>query len=119
MEVMQPYQKNLYKDILQGWEKGAILTVAAVGRQTGKSTFYQYAQEYQAIFKMPKFEIIDSALVDGEQWHTVRCAKEVSAWVRTMNEQQWCEHIDQRGYIDRNVFDMNERLYTMLGMKWS
>lgn len=89
-------------------------------RGTGKSTINQYMSNWDNLFKVqPKFEIIASALVDGEQWHTVKCAKEVSAWVRTKNESQWYEHIDQRGYMHGNIFDMDARLYTMLGVKFS
>lgn len=116
MEAMLPYQKNILSKV--GGIKPSEMMVISAGRQTGKSYYYEYM--LNNLFKVqPKFEIIDSALVDGEQWHTVRCAREVSAWVRSMNETQWYEHIDQRGYLDKNIFDMDARLYTMLGMKFS
>lgn len=115
---MLPYQEVLMSK-LEGY-KPSELAVFTASRGTGKSMINQYMATWDSIFKVqPKFEIIASALVDGEQWHTVRCAKEVSAWVRTTKGTQWYEHIDQRGYIHGNVFDMDARLYTMLGVKFS
>ena len=81
---------------------------------------HQYMANWDSLFKAPlKFEIVVSAMVDDEQWHTVRCATEISSWVRTMDEKEWHEHIDQRGYMHGNVFDMSERIYLMLALKFS
>lgn len=103
---------------LAGYKSGEMMIISA-GRQTGKSLFSQYVMNDLLKVKPKKFEVVISEPVDGVQWHTVRCNKEVSAWVRTMNKQEWHEHIDQRGYIHDNVFDMSERVYIVLAMKFS
>ncbi len=115
--MMMPYQKDLISKI-GGFKPGEMVVMTA-GRQTGKSMYYQYAQEWNDIFnKKPAFNIVASSLVDGKQWHTVAVASRVAIWVRTMNKSQWHEHA-VRGSSFRTVFDMDEKLYTMLGMKFS
>ncbi len=118
MEVMQPYQKDLMSKFA-GYKPGEMMVVSA-SRQTGKSLYMQYANQWDEVFnKKPPFEILASAKVDGVKWYTVRCKSEVAKWVRTMHSSQWQEHIDSRGYINKTVFDMDSKLFTMLGMKFS
>ena len=119
--ALNQWQKNPCNEIsLGGYTKGELMVITA-GRGVGKSQINQYLQNWYAIFgeQMPAFSKIDGALVDGEQWYTVQCRKDVSKWVRTLDNKHWYEHIDQRGYIDRNMFDMHEKLYTMLAVKFS
>lgn len=109
-------------DIETGGFKAGEMMVMMAGRGTGKSQVNQYLQNWYAIFgenKMPAFSKMTGAIVDGEQWYTVHCRKDVSKWIRTLDEKHWQEHIDQRGYMDFNIFDMHEKLYTMLAVKWS
>ena len=108
-------------DIETGGFKAGEMMVLTAGRNVGKSQMIQYMSNWNAIFgtTMPAFSKITGAIVDGEQWYTVQCRKDVSKWVRTLNKKHWYEHIDQRGYIDRNMFDMHEKLYTMLAVKFS
>lgn len=96
-----------------GWRKGQI-NVLMAGRQTGKTT-------YMDIVNPPAIRILDSATVDGETWHTVQCKPSlVSSWVQEQDPNMWHrhEHIDKQWYIHFNVFDMHEKLYTMLMLKW-
>ena len=119
--ALSQWQKNLCNEIaLGGIAKGEMLVYTA-GRGVGKSQLHMFLNNWLSIFgeQMPAFSKITGALVDGEQWYTVQCNKEVSNWVRTLDETHWYEHIDQRGYINRNIFDMHEKLYTMLAVKWS
>jgi hypothetical protein len=71
----------------------------------------------------PAVEIIDRATVDGEQWFTVSCSKEASMWFRKthqdVEDKLWYEHIDKGMYIHANAFDMHEKLYTLLAMKFA
>lgn len=64
----------------------------------------------------------DAAMVDSVLWYTVACRKEVAQWIRTnyadQENQGWFQHIDQRGYISTNIFDVNEHIYTTLVLKW-
>jgi hypothetical protein len=118
MEAMLPFQKDLMSNLSGGIAPSELMVYTA-GRQTGKSMYYQYAQQWEDMFSQkPLFEVVDSALVDGEQWHTVAVSSPIATWVRTKKKDQWSEH-PVRGSRFRSVFDMNEKLYTMLGMKFS
>ena len=69
------------------------------------------------------YTVLAKAMVDGAQWYTVRCTKEASQWVRaTFSEQEnklWFDNIDHQWQLNKNVYDMHEKLYTMLIMRWS
>ena len=92
-----------------GWRKGQITTLMA-GRSTGKSVFNE-------IVNMPAIRILDQAVVDGETWYTVQCKPSlVSGWVQEQDPNMWHRHINHTRYFD--VFDMHEKLYTMLMLKW-
>jgi len=96
-----------------GWRKQQINTIIA-GRGAGKSVFNE-------IVNWPTIRILDQANVDGETWYTIQCKPSyVSAWVQEQDPALWHrhEHIDQKWYIHFNVFDMHEKLYTMLMLKW-
>lgn len=68
---------------------------------------------------MTTFKIIDQTLVDDEQWYTVQVHPDIRLWVRQQPENMWQEHIDQRWYKVANTFDIHEKVYTMLAMRWS
>ena len=60
------------------------------------------------------------AEVDGELWYTVKCNKEAGAWVRSLpKEGNWFEHIDSQWYIYQHMFDVHERVYLQLGLKFA
>lgn len=65
----------------------------------------------------PCLIVLSEATVDGEKWRTVRCNSYLSKWIRTQNNKMWHEHIDSNWYIHQNVFDMNEKIYTLLLLK--
>lgn len=113
-----PWQKELMTKLFTYRPKE--LTVIAAGRNLGKS---MYSQHWDSVFQNYmsnlKFKIITKATVDGELWYTVNCTKEVSAWVREQPTNLWHEHIDDKWVITMNQFDMNEKLYTQLALKWS
>jgi hypothetical protein len=95
-----------------GWRKGQITTLMA-GRQLGKSTWMDIANS-------PAIRILDQALVDGKTWLTVQCKPSlVGGWVREQDPALWTSHIDQKWHMHFNVFDMHEKLYTMLMLKFS
>jgi len=95
-----------------GWRKGQITTLMAA-RQTGKST-------YMDIANPPAIRILDQAEVDGETWYTVQCKPSiVSGWVQEQDSNLWHRHINENYWTKHfNVFDMHEKLYTMLILKW-
>lgn len=70
----------------------------------------------------PPYRKTDSALVDGERWYTVKCNNEVAEWIRAQPNYvcQWYERGDyQQWYILKNKFDINEKIYIQIGLKWS
>jgi hypothetical protein len=96
-----------------GWRKQQINAIIA-GRGTGKSVFNE-------IVNLPAIRILDQADVDGETWYTIQCKpSSVSAWVQEQDPALWRrhEHIDRQWYMHFNVFDMHEKLYTIMMLKW-
>jgi hypothetical protein len=73
---------------------------------------------YRSILKN-NFEVCDNALVDGEQWYTVQVMPCVQEWVKQQEKNFWYEHFTANNYKVVNTFDMHERLYTMLALRWS
>ena len=68
----------------------------------------------------PNFKIHDESVVDGEIWYTVGCFDDTSEWLRSQDHKLWYEHIVtqmESGYY--NTFDVHEKLYTMLALKWT
>ncbi len=69
------------------------------------------------------YSVLTKAVVDGDQWYTVRCSKETSVWFRATYPQHenkmWFENIDQQWQLNKNVYDMHEKLYTILAMRWA
>jgi hypothetical protein len=64
-----------------------------------------------------RFEVVDQALVDDEQWYTlVTGSRECAQWIRTHDSTRQYEHPGRHviGYI----FDVHEQLYILLGLKW-
>lgn len=68
-----------------------------------------------------RFKIINRALVDGEQWYTVQVHPDVKPWIyeQPNRDKLWYNHIDNRWYTVANTFDMHEKIYTMLALRWS
>lgn len=68
------------------------------------------------------FVVLDTTKVDSQTWYTVRCTKEVGEWLRqTYKDRQddlWYEHIDKTWYFHRNKFDIHEKIYFLLSLKW-
>ena len=96
------------KPIIGGYKPGE-LVVFAGGRRTGKSMINQ-------MVTLPKFSITDQAQVDGATWYTVFCNYEVSDWLRNQNKE-WYYQAPSTAFWSK--FDIHEKLYTVLALKWS
>ena len=72
----------------------------------------------QWIYK-PNFKIHDESVVDGEIWYTVGCFNDTSQWLRTQDQKLWHEHINNKFLVINHLFDIHEKLYTMLALKFS
>ena len=66
------------------------------------------------------FRIHDQGLVDDRTWYTVSCSYEASQWVKRQSRELWHEHINNKWDVRiNNMFDIDEKLYTMLALRWS
>ena len=102
-----------------GITQGELMLFAA-GRQTGKSMYYSYnALKNRSMTKPAKFTILDQAPVDGDIWYTVSCATEVSIWLLEQSKELQHLHIDNNRYLFVTKFDIHEKLYTLLALRWS
>jgi hypothetical protein len=86
--------------------------------------FKEFEAALNDVFRMeygPKkdFDIRDQALVDGRTWYTVYCTHEASQWIRGQSREFWHEHIHKKWDVIHNTFDIDEKLYTMLALRWS
>jgi hypothetical protein len=66
------------------------------------------------------FRIHDRGLVDDRTWYTVSCSHEASQWLKRQSRELWHEHIHNKWDVRiNNMFDIDEKLYTMLALRWS
>lgn len=94
-----------------GFKPGEVMVMMA--SQTGKSTFIKQLIEEEA--KKTIFATVSSELVDDEQWYTVRTSSPiVSKWIRSQNKNWYVEITANYP----NYFDVNEKLYVMLELKF-
>ena len=101
--------------ITGGFKHGELIVFAA-GRQTGKSML----NEMYGSMTQPNFKIQTQAQVDGVTWYTVFCRTyETAKWVRLQDRALWYEHIHKKWDVIHNTFDIHEKLYTMLALRWS
>lgn len=85
-----------------------------MGRRTGKSTLYK--QMLVEAMKT-KFEKVDESIVDGVQWYTITTLHmNVAAWLRTQPKDTCFEHSISR--LPQRYFDIHEKLYTMMELKF-
>ena len=112
---LHPWQKQ-FLDKLEGVKPGEMMIISA-GRQTGKSHMNRILQEWRGYMAAP-YKQLSHATVDGEKWYTVSGQKLVCEWIRTQDEKYWHEHIDQDWYVSFSTFDIHEKIYAMLGMKF-
>ena len=111
---------------MQNWQKDLWATLAGVdpkkikiymgGRQIGKSAL---AQIWNQTFEFGEFySKIDQATVDRAQWYTIKCSVEISSWIKNQPSVLWHEHIDKDWKVYKNTFDIHEKIYTMIQLKY-
>ena len=64
------------------------------------------------------FKIRDQSQVDGITWYTVSCTAAVAKWIRSQDREIWHEHINGKWDVIHNTFDIHEKLYTFLALRW-
>lgn len=115
-----PWQKEMLNKIMNasGGFKAGEMSIIMAGRQTGKSYLNQW---YDALYRNRRnsvnYTIEAQAIVDGEQWYTVRIYKtDMLAWL----QNQTSEHFDilqaEHPYV--TLVDMHEQLYMMMVLRW-
>jgi len=115
---MITYQHALYDKLQAGGFKQGKIMLFAAGRQTGKS---QLNQMYGSMLTSAQFSITAKAEVDGDTWYSVICSRAVSEWLRSQSRELQYSHVDTNynNYEWKNKFDIHEKLYTMMSLKWS
>jgi archaellum biogenesis ATPase FlaH len=112
---MYTYQHALYDKLQAGGFKQGEIMLFAAGRQTGKSMFNQM---YGSMMKpVTEFEITAKAEVDGATWYTVSCTKDISEWLRSQSRELQYEALAHGFHFPQ--FDIHEKLYILLALKWS
>lgn len=87
------------------------------GRHVGKSII---AQMWNQTFEIREyFSKIDQSTVDGDLWYTVKCSEEISQWIKTQPKGMWHNHIDKNWQKYKDIFDIHEKIYTILQLKYS
>ena len=86
--------------------------------------FKEFEAALNDVFRMEygtkkDFDIRDQALVDGRTWYTVYCSYDASQWIRRQSRTLWHEHINSKWDVIHNTFDIDEKLYTLLALRWT
>ena len=66
-----------------------------------------------------RFEVVDTGVVDGEQWFVVSVEPKITPWIREQDNSWWYEHTTQYNYRVLDTFDVHEKLYTLLSLRWA
>ena len=82
-------------------------------------------KKYHGVMPPPKavikdnFEVFTSTQVDDECWYTVQVIPRVSTWIREQPNELWYNHITPSQYKVLDTFDINEKLYLLMVLKWA
>lgn len=87
------------------------------------TSMYPTTMSSLIVKREPYVKILDTATVDGDKWYTVSLLRDASIWLReTYSDREhtlWCEHLGDKRLANFNVFDIHEKVYTMLVLRWS
>lgn len=100
--------------ITGGFKHGEIMLLAA-GRKNGKSMLNQM---FRSMTKRPDFQVDRQVQWAGATWYIVNCSLRTADWVRTQDKELWDRCYDHAG-VDPLSFEIHEKLYTLLALKWS
>lgn len=78
---------------------------------------------YYVITPEKSIEVLASSTVDGNQWYTISCLRNVSIWLRETyaddEHRTWFHNIDEKWQINYNVFDVHEHILTAATLRWA
>ena len=115
---MQPYLKSWQMDLLKklnGGYKPGEMTIISSARRTGKSYYNEFMTNWNEIHNIT-IKKIGQAVVDNSVWFSVQCNTEAAKWIRNQNKDFWYEHSNAKVF---SVFDIHEKLYTLLQLRFS
>lgn len=87
-------------------------TISLYARGHGKSIWNQIVAD----LIQPDMQILTQADVDGKTWYTVKLTSVAGSWLRLQPQNEWHEHTHQP--FGGGVFDVSERMYSALALKW-
>ena len=103
---------DIFKN-MGGFKQGEMAIISA-GRRTGKSSYYQSLLRGQNNM----FQKVDEAVVDGEEWYTISTTKfEVAHWLRSQPASM-IKELSTGQHTLGAYFDISEKLYVMLDLKF-
>lgn len=109
---MQDRQKDIWAALSGSDPKE--MKIYMGGRQVGKS----YLAQMWGINDEDQYSVIDQSSVDGSDWFTVKCSKNISLWIKQQPKEMWHEHIDKNWMVYKNMFDVHEKIYTLINLKY-
>lgn len=117
---MHDYQLKMIEKFSAAFNAGEMAIISS-GRRTGKSWYYQqWQREQREQMKRIKYTVDAEAIVDDEQWYTIRVAeglKDISAWLRSQDKTLAVEHKSPLTWCD-SMFDIHEKIYIMMELKF-
>jgi hypothetical protein len=67
------------------------------------------------------YKVLDNTQVDTSTWYTVQCSPEIAKWLyedyKDKEDDYWYAHPSRSKRFD-NIFDIHEKIYTILALKW-
>ena len=74
---------------------------------------------YRNAYDVAAYVTRDHATVDGVEWYTIACTREVADWIRTQDSGLYYSHTPPvYAKVYGNVFDLHSNLYVLLGLRW-
>jgi hypothetical protein len=97
---------------------GTIISPAGLTKEAAVMLNEVFRKQH-LVYGQLNFKIRDQSQVDGITWYTVSCTRAVAKWIRSQDREIWHEHINGKRDVFHNTFDIHEKLYTLLALKWS
>lgn len=64
------------------------------------------------------FEVIDQGTVDNDVWYVVQVEPKAASWIRQQDTNMWYNY-KLGSYRVLDTFDIHEKLYSVMTLKWA